>query len=219
MSETPEEIFNRNVWQVLQDIHGKSLYMERGGVFDFELSYGIVASGYPSGEEEEKILYRLNELQVAEIIGEVTNEKVSIKKGPKFDEYYKKIEQKVNPNSVPVSEKQKMETRSSTSIEKNIGFLLIDGGKIEIGPAKNIPFKLLEALCPFSAVKAVNAVFDMSSTDRSKFKKGELTLLQKQEVLRSRIKELQNILQGKKVKLKLVFKDDAETVYMERIKG
>jgi hypothetical protein len=95
----------------------------------------------------------------------------------------------------------------------------LNGGKIEIGPAKNIPFKLIETLCPFGTPKATNAVFNGTNTERSKYKTEQLSLLQKQDILRNRIKELQEILRIKKVKVQLVFNENDETTFLKHIRG
>lgn len=116
--------------------------------------------------------------------------------------------------------KKKSENTSQTIIENSTGYLLLNGGKIEVGPAKNIPFKLLEALCPFGTVKAINAIFNTSSTDRSKFRSDtQISLPQKQDILRTRIKELQEILRKNsknKIKVSLGFNESAETVFLKQ---
>lgn len=97
-----------------------------------------------------------------------------------------------------------------------MGFLLIDKEKIEIGPAKNIPFKLLESLCPFEKTNSVNALFNITTTEKSKYKKKELSFSQKADVLRTRIKDLQDILKkSRKIKVRLFFNKKDETVFMK----
>ncbi len=114
---------------------------------------------------------------------------------------------------------KKTDPQISTKVENNNGFLMLNGGKIEIGPAKNVPFKLLETLCPFGTPKAINAVFNGTNTERSKYKTEELSLLQKQEILRNRVKELQEILRAKKVKVQLVFNKNDETTFLQHLRG
>ncbi len=114
---------------------------------------------------------------------------------------------------------KKTDPQISTKIENNNGFLMLNGGKIEIGPAKNVPFKLLQTLCPFGTPKAINAVFNGTNTERSKYKTEELSLLQKQEILRNRVKELQEILRAKKVKVQLVFNKNDETTFLQHLRG
>ncbi|MCE9585092.1 hypothetical protein K8Q94_00525 [Candidatus Nomurabacteria bacterium] len=105
-----------------------------------------------------------------------------------------------------------------TIVENGTGYFLLDGGKIEVGPAKNIPFKLLEALCPLGQAKAINAIFNTSSSDRSKFKTESLSTAQKQDILRTRIKELQETLRKKKVRVSLVFNERDEVVSLKLAK-
>lgn len=100
--------------------------------------------------------------------------------------------------------------------ENGIGYLFLDSKKIELGPIKNVPFKLLNLLFPFGSIKAINVVFNVTNTDRSKYKTEQLSLLKKQEILRNRIKELQRILKTKKVKVKLVFNENDETTFLKR---
>lgn len=109
------------------------------------------------------------------------------------------------------------EPAPQTTSEKNgIGYLDWDKGKTEIGPAKNGPFKLLEALCPFGAPKGIGAIYKASLTGRSKHKEGDpLSPDEKQGILRHRIKELQKILKKKKIKVSLVFDTRAETVFLK----
>lgn len=109
------------------------------------------------------------------------------------------------------------EPAPQTISEKNgIGYLDLDGRKTEIGPAKNMPFKLLEALCPFGVPKGIGAIFKASLTGRSKHKEeGPLSPDEKQGILRHRIKELQKILKKKKIKVSLVFDTRAETVFLK----
>lgn len=114
---------------------------------------------------------------------------------------------------------KKTDPQISTKIENNNGFLMLNGGKIEIGPAKNVPFKLLQTLCPFGTPKAINAVFNGTNTERSKYKTEELTLPQKQDILRNRVKELQEILRAKKVKVQLVFNTNDETTFLQHLRG
>lgn len=118
-----------------------------------------------------------------------------------------------------ISSKKSSNVSETSVIEKaGIGFLLYNEGEIEIGPIKNIAFKLLEVLCPLGKDVSINAVFDKTTSDRSKHKGSKLLLPEKKEKLQNRIKELQEILSKKKIKIRLKFKDSDETVFMEIIK-
>ncbi len=102
-------------------------------------------------------------------------------------------------------------------VEGGIGILFIDGDKIQIGPANNSPLKLLKIMYPFGKSVAINAVYNASTTIRSKNKNVSLSLLEKKEKLRMRIKDLQSIFNGNKkikTKLKLKFNDNDETVFL-----
>lgn len=122
--------------------------------------------------------------------------------------------QKEEPKKQEMTDKK----TAQTVIKNGVGYLLLNGGEIVVGPSKNIPFKLLEALCPLGATKGTNAIFNLSSSDRSKFKNEPLTLLEKQDILRTRIKELQEILRKKKTKVSLVFDERNETVLLKLAK-
>lgn len=103
-----------------------------------------------------------------------------------------------------------------TKIEGKTGYLVLSKEKIPIGPSANVPFKLLEALCPFGKPKGISAVFNMTNTERSKYKIAQpLSLLEKQAQLRLRLKELQEVLRVKRMKVSLVFNLQEETVFLE----
>lgn len=89
---------------------------------------------------------------------------------------------------------------STRTIEKNgIGFFLIDGREIKIGAVKNVPFKLLETLCPLGTQKSVDMVYKNSTTRPNK---EALTNTEKQVRLSRRLKELQEIFNSEKCKSK-----------------
>lgn len=106
---------------------------------------------------------------------------------------------------------------TKTVVENGIGFLLVSGGKIEIGPAKNIPFKLVNALCPLGSVKGTNRVYTLSTSARSKLNNEPMSRLEKEAVLQSRLKELQKPLRKKKIDVSLVFDASNETVLLKYI--
>jgi hypothetical protein len=103
----------------------------------------------------------------------------------------------------------------SINIIDDIGFLQLDNKKIKIGPTKNVPFKLLQALHPLGEIKAINKVFNESVTDQSKYRNEELTFDYKKNILRNRIKELQPLFKSNKVRVKLIFPLNDETVYLK----
>lgn len=109
-----------------------------------------------------------------------------------------------------------------TSEKLGIGFLTINGQEIKIGQAKNVTFKLLEALCPFGTPKAVETVYRATTTGQSKHRAGNFLLPEKKIILRSRIKELQDIFNRQKVshrekiKVMLDFNDEAGTVCLRQ---
>lgn len=96
-----------------------------------------------------------------------------------------------------------------------LGLLFIKNDKVELGSVENIPFKLLNALLPFGSTKGTNNIFRLSSSGRSKFNGEELSLLEKQSILRNRIKELQEILKKKKIRIRLFFDENNETVLLK----
>jgi len=106
---------------------------------------------------------------------------------------------------------------TKTLVENGIGFLLINGGKIEIGPAETIPFKLVDALCPLGSVKGTNRVYTLSTSARSKLKNEPMSRPEKEVVLQSRLKELQKPLRKKKIDVSLVFDASNETVLLKYI--
>jgi len=109
---------------------------------------------------------------------------------------------------------KKLIAEQSTFSEYGVGFLLLNGKKLKIGSDKNVNFKLLETLCPFGVEKAVGTIFRATTTNRSKHRNSNLSLPEKQKVLRTRIKELQDILKKERTKVTLVFNDKAGTVYL-----
>jgi hypothetical protein len=58
---TLEEKFRKNIWYVLQEIHRKSLYLKKGEPIKYEFDLNIVVAGSPGFEEEEGVLYKLQE--------------------------------------------------------------------------------------------------------------------------------------------------------------
>lgn len=203
----------------------------------FELGYSLAEAG---DQKEAKHIYELclkehadgasvlNNLAIIyEKEGDLKKAQELIKRAKanaKDDEIvtrnYGRITSNGNKNGAASQPKQEVQTKTQekkteTVVEGTVGYLLLNGGKIEIGPAKNIPFKLLHALCPFGTPKATNAIFKLSSSERSKLKDENLSLLEKQDVLRSRIKELQEILSKKKMKVSLRFNDGEETVFLQ----
>lgn len=103
--------------------------------------------------------------------------------------------------------------------EHGIGFLSLNGQKVQVGSDKNINFKLLETLCPFGEEKSIEAVFRLTNTNRSKYRNSNLSTLEKGDILRSRIKELQDILKKKKIDIALKFNNEAGTVYLIQKSG
>lgn len=109
-----------------------------------------------------------------------------------------------------------------TSQKLGIGFLTINGQEINLGQAKNTAFKLLESLSPFGTPKAVDAVYRTTTTGQSKHKVESFSLSEKKRILRSRIKELQDIFNKQKVnrkekiKVMLDFNDEAGTVCLKQ---
>lgn len=109
-----------------------------------------------------------------------------------------------------------------TSEKLGIGFFTINGQEIKIGQAKNTTFKLLEALCPFGTLKAVEAVYRATTIGQSKHRVENFSLFEKKKILRSRIKELQDIFNKQKMKHKekikvmLDFNDEAGTVCLRQ---
>ncbi len=88
-----------------------------------------------------------------------------------------------------------------TEVEIEFGYLILaNGEKIKVGKSSNIPFKLLESLCPLGESKAIRKVFEESSSLRSKYKNSQASLPEQRKVIEGRIKDLQKLLR-KKVKI------------------
>jgi hypothetical protein len=104
---------------------------------------------------------------------------------------------------------------SETKIKKGKGYLVLDGAEIEIGSSKNIPFRLLEALCPFGKPIAISALYDNTSNEDSRLTDKSFSIEEKKEKLRNRIKDLQQILPSKKLRVSLGFNENEGTVYMK----
>jgi len=219
---------------------GKSDYYGTWNIGLFELGYALGECG---DEKEAKSVYEaylkshpdassaLNNLAIIyEKEKNIDKAKKLIRKAKeqaKDDELigrnYNRIFSDSNKSTVTNQPKQQVQEKADektpqTVSKGGIGYLLLNGGEIEVGPSKNIPFKLLEALCPLGTVKGTNAIFNLSSSDRSKFKDVSLSLLQKQDILRTRIKELQETLRRKKVKVSLVFNEGDETILLRLAK-
>lgn len=116
------------------------------------------------------------------------------------------------------SKKGSLSKRTEEQIrsEFGVGFLLTNGKEVKIGSDKGSTFKFLKALCPFGTPKAIAAVYDASTTQRSKHRNASLSLPEKKDVLCHRVKDLQGVLNGKKIKITLKFDDSAGTVYLTR---
>jgi tetratricopeptide (TPR) repeat protein len=204
----------------------------------FELAYSLVEDGEP---DEAKIVYELylknnpksssalnNLALIYERDGDmetaqkfVKKAKANTKNDPIVERNYARLVGKEKQNAKnKVVKKATQEIKVSiprVEVYDDTGFLLIDGDKVLIGPDKNMPFRLLQALMPLGEVKGTNNVFDLSSTDRSKFnEEKQLSLLEKQSILKTRIKELQQPLRKKRVRVSLVFDDSNETVFLKR---
>jgi hypothetical protein len=110
-----------------------------------------------------------------------------------------------------------IEEVSQTIIEDGIGFLLLDNEKIEVGLAKNIPFKFLKALCPAGKMKNTEIVFNMSSKSLLKAGDSTVSLLQKKDKLRHRLKDLQKLLK-KKVLATISFNTNDTKVCLKLVK-
>ncbi len=139
-----------------------------------------------------------------EIVSRNYSRLTSIKKTAEVTSSKKEVEMPKQENSEP-----------STVVEGSTGYLVLGKQKIVIGPAKNVPFKLLEALCPFGKPNAVSAVYNQTKTERSKFKDTNLSLSEKERQLRLRLKELQEVLKPKRIRVSLVFNSKGETVFLE----
>lgn len=101
--------------------------------------------------------------------------------------------------------------------ENKIGFLCVNGKRIEIGMIDNVPFKMLKAFCPFGKPIAITKAVDMTTPDRLK-KISKLSPLDGPKLLESRIKDLRNLLRKKNIKLKIYldFNNDEGTVSMKK---
>lgn len=128
----------------------------------------------------------------------------SVKKTKEILSAKKEVEQPKSENSDP-----------KAITEGSNGYLILGKEKILIGPSKNVPFKLVQALCPFGNAKAVSAVYGQTNTERSKLRDVSLSLSEKEVQLRHRVKELQEILRQKRIRVSLQFNSRDQTVFLE----
>jgi tetratricopeptide (TPR) repeat protein len=115
-------------------------------------------------------------------------------------------------NEVEIPKEENNEPK--TVIDGSIGYLVLGKHKINVGASKNVPFKLLQTLCPFGKAKGISAVYNQTNTERSKLKGLDLSLDEKVVQLRLRLKELQECLRPK-VRVSLTFNRQDETVFLE----
>jgi len=189
-------------------------YLLKKGI-DFELTYNFIDDpsddyiklgiirGKNIQEIKTKVTELINELKTKATSQELVVNKVEIKKKEEVKE--EKFQQKVQTK-----------TSSSINIKNGIGFLILDDREIKICSEGNIPFRFLKILTPLGKRVAINAVFNESTSDRSKLSKDKsLSLEQKKDVLKHRVKELQDVLKGKGVNICLDFLDSDETVFLK----
>jgi hypothetical protein len=103
---------------------------------------------------------------------------------------------------------------SETKIKNGKGYLVLDGAEIEVGPSKNIPFRFLNALYPFGKAVAITALYENTSNEDSRLTDKSYSVEEKKEKLKNRIKDLQQLLPSKKLRVRLGFNDNEGTVYM-----
>jgi len=136
---------------------------------------------------------------------------------PNFNEVYEEYiiltdedKKKINANF------NKNENKLRVS-DKNIGFITLDdGGEFKVGPADNVPFKMLEVFCPFGKNVSIDSAYDKTSPENSKDRRANLSPIEKEDKLKTRIKELQGILPKKRIKVRLKFNESEGTVFMEK---
>lgn len=113
-------------------------------------------------------------------------------------------------------ELSKTETNEpKVTIEGSVGYLMFGKQRVSVGNIQNVPFKLLQTLCPFGKPKAINAVYNLTNTERSKLKGLSLSTEEKIVQLQLRLKELQSFLRPKRIRVSLKFNKQDETVFLE----
>lgn len=140
----------------------------------------------------------------------------------KSNENYNKIIKKENKNKKENIEnnfnKNITKIKNTTYINNKIGYFLIEDKNIEIGPEKNTPFKFLQALMPIGTSKDIDEVFEKSSK-RESYKREKLSALQKVDILKNRMKELQEVLRKNKVKIKMGHNEIAKKVFLDWVRS
>lgn len=123
-------------------------------------------------------------------------------------------------SNAPVNTLEITTETSSVEEKSGIGYFNIDRRKIQIGPAKNVPYKLLEALCPIGTQKSVDTVFTKSST-RKNLK--AISASEQFTALKNRLKDLQKIFNKEKkvktkdkIKISLNREKETGTIYLIR---
>lgn len=139
-----------------------------------------------------------------EIVNRNYERLTSVKRGKEISSTKKEVELPKTENKEP-----------KAVTEGSVGYLVSGRQKVAVGGAKNVPFKLLEALCPFGKPKAINAVYNLTNTERSKLRGLDLSLEEKMEQLQLRLKELQYFLRPKRIRVSLKFNKQDETVFLE----
>lgn len=102
MTMTPEEIINKQTWEILQDIKEESLAPEEDGTFFYDTTITVIAAGEnsPTREREWRIVRKLaREEKAIEIVKEVLPDWRGTRNGfylkvlqPQFDKVYNKYE-------------------------------------------------------------------------------------------------------------------------------
>lgn len=128
---TPEEVLNKQIWEILQDIKEEILATEEGGNVKYRIP-NVVGVGIIPKDRRIKILYKLQELKTLTIQRNADGVRIGssdtyylIIHATKFNEIYKQYQELLNPSPVIQpdilkQEKPKLRTLAETSNYTNV---------------------------------------------------------------------------------------------------
>ncbi len=109
----------------------------------------------------------------------------------------------ISENSSPAIGQSK--DKPHTLIEKDNGYLILGGEKIQVGGCRTNKFRLLEALCtPFGTAKTMDAIFEQMNTNGRDETSADAYRgrSEKESAIKGTFKEVQRVISAHKKKVK-----------------
>jgi hypothetical protein len=98
------------------------------------------------------------------------------------------------------------------------GILVFGTKEVNIGSIDNVPYKLCNCLLPLGALKESEVIFRMTNPKEGRYAENRrvaLTRTQEKNIIKNRLKELQELTSKEGLKLLLVFNKQDHRVYMD----